>query len=186
MTTKNLTISAIVVIVLLGAGFWIYQSSISKPSTDTINKNGVVDPKNATYTIGTREVSLINGKEEQEVVPGSASKTITQYFGNEVKGDFNGDGTVDVAFLLTQNQGGSGTFYYLAVALQTKNGTQGTNAMLLGDRISPQTTEFKDGKILVNYADRKPGEPMTATPSVGVSKYFIITADTLQELVVLP
>jgi hypothetical protein len=94
------------------------------------------------------------------------------YFGNEARGDLDGDGVDDAAFIITRDGGGSGTFYYVGVAFATPQGYQGTNAVLLGDRIAPQTTEIRDKKLIVNYADRKPGEPMTTRPSVGVSKYF--------------
>lgn len=106
----------------------------------------------------------------------------TQYFGNETRADFNGDGFEDIAFLLTQDGGGSGTFSYVVVALATKSGYQGTNGILLGDRIAPQTTKFQNGEIIVNYADRKIDEPMTATPSVGVSRYFTISDNKLIEI----
>ncbi len=138
-----------------------------------------LDPQNATYTIEGQNVALINGRAEQGVVANSVTKVITQYFGNEIKDDFNGDGKTDSVFLLTQTTGGSGTFYYVAVALGSDNGIDGVNALFLGDRIAPQTTEFKNGKIIVNYAQRKPNEPMTAKPSVGVSKYFEVIDDRL-------
>ena len=108
---------------------------------------------------------------------------MTEYFGNEVMADFNGDGLKDTAFILTQNSGGSGTFYYAVVALSSKGGCKGTNAILLGDRIAPQTTEFSNGKIIVNYADRKPTEPMSATPSVGVSKHLEVKGGSLVEVI---
>jgi hypothetical protein len=111
--------------------------------------------------------------------PGSAAKIVTRYFGNEATGDLNSDGTPDTALLLTQSGGGSGTFYYVVVALKTKDGYMGTNAVLLGDRIAPQTTELRDGTVIVNYADRKPGEAMTTLPSVGVSKYLKVVDGVL-------
>jgi membrane-bound inhibitor of C-type lysozyme len=140
----------------------------------------VADYKNATYVIEGQPVMLVNGRAETAAAPGSASQTVTQYFGNEATGDLNGDGVPDVAFLLTQNSGGSGMFYYVVVALKTTNNYQGTNAILLGDRIAPQTTEIKNGQLIVNYADRAAGEPMTAQPSVGVSKYFKVEGTTLK------
>jgi len=135
--------------------------------------------KNATYKIDGVKVELVNGVSEKEVTPGSAAKITTKYFGNEAKGDLNGDGTEDTAFLLTQDGSGSGTFYYVVVALKMKGGYRGTNAILLGDRIAPQTTEINGVEIVVNYAERSVGEPMTARPSVGVSKYLIISEDRL-------
>lgn len=164
----------IIIIIVLGTGYLIYQSATQKELA--------ADARNATYLIENQEVALVNGKAEKEVAPGSASKIVTQYFGNEAKADFNGDGREDVAFLLTQNSGGSGTFYYVAVALGSKDGYRGTNAILLGDRIAPQTTEFRNGEIIVNYAERQPGEPMTARPSVGVSGYFQVSGGSLTEI----
>jgi hypothetical protein len=135
--------------------------------------------KNATYSINGQKVALVNGKAETELAPASASKLLTQYFGNEAVGDLNNDGTPDVAFILTQTGSGSGTFYYVVVALKSANGYYGTNAILLGDRVAPQTTEIRDGELIVNYADRKTNESMTTQPSVGVSKYLKITGNVL-------
>lgn len=95
------------------------------------------DYKDGTYIIEGYPTTLLSGYSEVPVIAGSASKTITQYFGNEAVGDLNGDGTPDIAFLLTQTSGGSGTFYYVVAALKTPYGYQGTNAVLLGDRIAP-------------------------------------------------
>ncbi len=140
------------------------------------------DFKNISYTIEGQQITLKNGFSEDEIAPGSASKNITKYFGNEIKTDLDNDGLQDVAFLITQDNGGSGTFYYLVVAINTKDGYIGTNAIFIGDRISPQNTEFKNGNIIVNYAKRLPNEPMTNTPSIGVSKYFKIIDNKLIEV----
>jgi len=146
-----------------------------------VDSNIVTDYKNATYLIDGEKITLQNGIFEKEVSTSSLSKSITQYFGNEVKADFNNDKINDIAFLLTQNSDGTGTFYYVALALGTKGGHIGENTILLGDRIAPQTTEFKDGMIIVNYADRKVGEPFVVMPSVGVSRYFKVVGEDLSE-----
>ncbi len=140
-----------------------------------------IDARNATYEVAGRPVTLVNGLSEVEAAPGSASKVTTRYFGNEASGDLNGDGVADVGLVLTQSTGGSGTFYYAAAVLTTPGGQFGTNAVLLGDRIAPQTTEVRDGTLIVNYAERRPGEPMTARPSVGVSKSLRILDGRLVE-----
>jgi hypothetical protein len=171
-------IAGIGIAVVAGAGIFYWTQ---KSSQETMKGDSRNDYKNTSYEIGGEQVLLKNGAAEVASAPGSASKTITQYFGNEVTGDFNNDGREDVAFLLTQSGGGSGTFYYLAVALKTQNGYKGTNAVLLGDHIAPQTTEFRNGEIIVNYAERKPNEPMTTRPSVGVSKYLKVSGDKLSE-----
>ncbi len=138
------------------------------------------DPTNASYLVEGTVVTLVNGQAEVPAAPGSASTVRTWIFGLPAMGDLNGDGTRDAALLLVQNAGGSGTFYYAAAALATSAGAEGTNAILLGDRIAPQNISIASGTILVNYADRNAGEPMTTQPSLGVSKYFTVVGGLLE------
>ncbi len=169
---------ALLIVVALGGGLYWYGAIVASHTEPA----SVSDYKNATYEIDGKSVTLVNGRAETETVPNSASKTVTQYFGNEARGDLNGDGLLDIAFLLTQSGGGSGTFYYVVAALMGIDSYKGTNAVLLGDRIAPQTTETKDGQVIINYADRKPTEPMTAPPSIGVSKYLKVENGKLLEI----
>jgi len=177
--SKKIILIVIAIIILGVAGCLIYKPT--NPATP--GPKLPVDARNAAYVIEGEETALINGRAETQAVEDSASKVITQYFGNDVKADFNGDRINDMAFLLTQNSGGSGTFYYVAAIISQDNNYRGVNTILLGDRIAPQTTEFQNGEIIVNYADRKPGEPMTAIPSVGVSRYFKIDSGNLVEII---
>jgi len=170
--SKFLITTAYLIALIIGISPFIYKSKIT-----------TVDPTNATYTIQGTEFSLVNGTAQDNGTPESESKIITSYFGNEVKGDFDEDGIDDAAFLLTQNTGGSGTFYYLAVKAGSSLSQLSSDTILLGDRIAPQTTEFRDGEIIVNYAERKPNEPMTSNPSVGISRYFKVQGGRLAEQV---
>jgi hypothetical protein len=165
MNKKTLTTLIIVILVIIGAVFYMMYSASKSKTSD----NGLpTDPHMATFTIDGQPATL-----------GDSSNT--KYFGNEAKGDLNGDGLEDVAFLITQSPGGSGTFYYAVVALKTSGGYVGTNGVLLGDRVAPQTTEIKNGQLVVNYADRKPTDPMTTAPSVGMTKYLVVSGTTLSE-----
>lgn len=147
--------------------------------------------KDATYIIDGKPVKLANGYAEEVTAPGSASKIITKYFGNEVKMDLNGDGREDVAFILTQTTGGSGTFFYAVAALSTEKGYVGSDGYLLGDRIAPQATTPSQNPrqkyvVVFNFADRAPGEPMTAQPSIGKSVYLKIDPTTVRWGIVVP
>ena len=114
---------------------------------------------NATYKIENDLIKLTNGKSEIEIAPGSASKLITTVWKQPVVGDLNGDKADDSALILIQESGGSGTFYYVAANISTNEGKYiGTNAILLGDRINPQSIKIQNGNIIVNYLDRKENE----------------------------
>ncbi len=181
---KNMNKKIIYAIILIIAAFGVVLLINNKDGGQIESKKKEIvgtSLLNCSYVVDSQAVVLNNGYSEK-VVLNSDSKIITKYFGNEASGDFNADGFTDTAFILTQDLGGSGTFYYLAVALFNERGCEGTNAVFLGDRISPQTTNFQDGKIIVNFAERKIEEPMTTLPSVGVSKYFIVNEDNLLEI----
>lgn len=182
------TLIGIAVLAVIGAvGFWALRSG-TRPAPS--QPAGAADPKNATYMIEGQPVTLVNGSAETPAAPGSASKIVTKYFGNDLQIDLNGDGRMDDAFILTQERGGSGTFFYAVAALNTAHGYIGSDGYLLGDRIAPQaTTPSSDAKqkyvVVFNYAERAPGEPMTARPSVGKSAYLKLNTDTMQWGIVL-
>lgn len=147
------------------------------------------DHKNAEYVIEGQRIQLKNGSAETSAAPGSAAKVVTSYFGNELEVDLNDDGRKDVVFILTQQTGGTGTFYYVVAALNTEDGYVGSSGYLLGDRIAPQTTELSQNPqhvnvVVVNYADRAAGEPMSARPSVGKSVYLKLDPASIQWRVV--
>lgn len=152
------------------------------------NKQPVVtssefNPKNATYEIDGVPYTLINGESKVEAAPGSVSMITTRYFGNDVTGDLNFDNKNDIAFLITQDGGGTGLFYYAVVALKTDEGYKMTNAFLIGDRIAPQNNEIHESELHINYAEKKAGEPMTAQPSVGAVTLLKVTpSGTLEGL----
>jgi hypothetical protein len=173
MTTEGKLLVLGLLLIIGGGGWWYFTREVIT-EVKTITETATSSSQTA-FSIDGVPVTLINGSSSVPSAPGSASMTVTSYFGNEAKGDFNKDGKEDMAFLVTQQSGGSGTFYYLATSL-------GGPALVLGDRIAPQTTEYRNGKIIVNYADRKPGEPMTATPTVGMSRYFEIKNNVLTEV----
>ncbi len=182
---KNLKVIGIICIIFVLfviAGMYKFNYLSGKSGYDVDgNKMVLSDYKNTSYTIDGQIVKLVDGISEVESAPGSASKIITKYFGNEIKKDLNGDGKDDIAFLVTQENGGSGTFFYVVAALNTSNGYIGSHGVLLGDRISPQTTESgKGNSIIVNYMDRVFGEPMTTSPSVGKSIKLILDPTTMQ------
>jgi hypothetical protein len=174
----------IIIVIIVSAG--IYFSLVKKVEAPTDGEKAATalpfDPQNATYMIDGQPVTLVNGLSEVEAAPGSVTKTTTRYFGNEARGDLNGDGQEDLAYLITYDGGGSGTFFLAVAAIKNADGYKITNPFLIGDRIAPQTTEIVSGELRVNYATRGQGEPMTAQPSVGVTMRLKVTPAGALEL----
>ncbi len=178
---KKILIYAAGALIMLVGGFFALNSYIYKEKQG--DQKPALRPQDTTYIVEGKVIQLADGVSEIEAAPGSASKITTRYFGNEATYDFDQDGRLDTAHLITQETGGSGIFYYAVVALNKETGYVGSSAFFLGDRIAPQTTEVRpDGMVVVNYAERKPDEPMSTRPSIGVSRYLVFTDSYLKEV----
>lgn len=167
----------LIVILVLALG--IYKFNFT--NDDIHNQDGTqINVHDGTYRLDMGTFTLKNGISEIEAAPGSASKVTTKYFGNDYKADLDGDGTDDIAFIVTQNGGGSGTFYYVVAMLNKVNGSKvGTDAVLLGDRIAPQSMNIQKNNVLVvNYADRKLEESFAVAPSIAKSMYLKVDPAT--------
>lgn len=152
----------VVVILFFAISGYLYSADVI---TNTANNH-----RNTSFAIGGESMRV--------------GETL-QYFGNELLVDLNNDGLEDVVFLVTHQPGGSGVFYYAVAALRTENGYKGSDGYFLGDRIAPQSIEVSQNPrhrnvVVVNYADRDLGQPMTASPSVGKSTYLKLDVERMQ------
>ena len=81
-------ILGLLVLAVVILGFGVYKFNFTNNDIHFDN-TAETSPKNATYNIEGQKVTLKNGLSEVEIAPGSASKIVTRYFGNEVKHDFD-------------------------------------------------------------------------------------------------
>lgn len=178
------------------AAMFIYKNSEMKkevvvldvPAIETPTSNNPVvnmpatsDEKNISYNIDGKDVLLVDGVSTITSETGSSTTTITSYFGNDISKDLNNDGKEDKVFLITQENGGSGVFFYVVAAINTQDGYVWSNAILLGDRIAPQTTESgPNDSIIVNYMVRANDESMSTQPSIGKSLYLRLNTTTME------
>ena len=140
------------------------------------------DPLNGTYIIQGNPISLTAGRSEQALVPGSATRQITTVHGAPVYGNLDGKGGIDAALALVHDPGGSGTFLYVGAALMVNACYQGTAAALVGDRVALQDIHIHNGVIAVSYKDRRQGEPMSASPFINRTRYFVLEGKGLEEI----
>lgn len=139
------------------------------------------DPLNTTYLIEGKPIHLRDGRAEAPAAPGSAARVRTVVLGAPVYGDLTGDGEADAALILVQDSGGSGTFYYVAAALRMGVSYRGTNTARLGDRVAIHDLRIRNGVVIVDYADRRTSEPMSAEPTVDESRDFVLRDGKLRE-----
>jgi hypothetical protein len=132
------------------------------------------DFKEVTFSISGEPVSLTNGVAQARTNLGGDALTTVRYFGNEVSHDVDGDGIEDMAFLITQETQAGNEYFYLVAALKRENGYVGSQAVLIGDRIKPQSTDVGEGRsVIVNYVEE-------ARPEMGRSLYLLLDTETLE------
>ncbi len=171
---------SLIAVIIIAATIWIYgyYTKVAVVTPPVVNQANIHD---GSFVISGQKFTLVGGVSEVTIGTSSVTKTTTRYFGNDLKHDFNNDGLDDLAFLITQDTGGSGLFYYEVVLLNTTNGSIGSEALYVGDRIAPQSTNLENGNVIVvNFADRKPGEAFSVKPSVGKSLRLLFDAQTMR------
>lgn len=102
-----------------------------------------------------------------------------KYFGNEVWGDFNSDGRQDVAFLISQDVGSGKNLYYITAAFNLAEGYEGMNAVFLGENISPQSTQYGDKIVIVNYGENT---QTASVGTVGASTFLLVSNSGLEQV----
>jgi hypothetical protein len=169
---RSLPFALLWVVLLLACGG-------NEKSAKSATRAAVPDAANATYLIEGRTITLSNGKADEPAAPGAASRDVTTLTTFAATGDLDGDSKPDLAVVLTNSPGGSGTFYYLAVLRSSSSAPSRAN--LLGDRISVSQVSIKSGIVTVSYLTRPDGAPFTATPSIPTSKTFTFAGGQLTE-----
>jgi hypothetical protein len=138
-------------------------------------------PLSTTYWLDGRVVSLMDGTHDEAAAPDSAARNTTVVRGAPVAGDLDQDGDDDAVVILVNEPGGSGTFYYVAVAELDRNRFNGSAAVLIGDRIALQNVAVENGIVTVNLVERA-GDSLVAAPSEAISRRYTYMEDELQEL----
>ena len=139
------------------------------------------DPSNGVFSFDDGSVVLKNGKNEREIIPGSPLKEEVSLTDVISYGDINADDKTDAVLVLARSGGGSGIFLYVAGFVSGPVSYKGTNALFLGDRVSPQSITISSGVAKVKYLDRREGEAFAEEPTIERTKEFVFKNGELQE-----
>jgi hypothetical protein len=158
----GLLIAAVAALIVL---FVVMRSAVDK----TAQNAAPAAVRDLSVTLDGQTFALKDGVAELDAAPGSAAKNTARIVGEPVTGDATGEGDPDAALLIENDPGGSGTFYYAVLAVNHSGSYHATNALALGDRITPQGIDFRDGQFVYRFLDRKAGESLATAPSVDKS-----------------
>lgn len=174
------------VVGLMALGGWYYFASTPENNVDLLEeaRKRNSTPLNAIYLVENEPFVLVNGIAEKDISFESETKNKLSIIGEPAYGDIDGDGDEDAVLVLVNEPGGSGTFYYAAMAVNDEGKYKGTDSILLGDRIVPGELSIVDGKAVINYIDRSTDEIFTAPPSIDKSLTLQVDVESLRLILV--
>ena len=142
--------------------------------------------KNTLVTgIDTTPIKLINGVfEGQPYVPGGASRQRIELLDSRpVIGDLNGDGNLETVVFLSEDDGGTGSYLYMAVMGRVKDKIVTIATVRLGDRLGVRSMLIDRGQIsldLLQYG----AKDAACCPSELVTRTWSLQGTNLVERVV--
>ncbi|MBP9839676.1 MAG: hypothetical protein KBC44_01690 [Candidatus Pacebacteria bacterium] len=169
------TLKYILVIVVLGIVIFFNVSKkdveapkIEEDNTD-LKEEVLPNVMNISYMIDGEEFVLVNGRAQKTVeveLDGFTMTNSLMIIEEPVYTDVDKDGDTDGAVWLVNDSGGTGSFFYGALIINNNNeSASSTDGMFLGDRISPKSISFKEGRIVYSFLERGMDEPMSAEPT---------------------
>ena len=184
---KTFVFGLIIIVVVLIIGF-VYAMRLFVRDTQSNNSSDTEKPivsesvtsAFATYTIEGNDFVLREGVSLQHNVLNSAVSEKVTLSDLSVESDFDKDARVDTAVVLVHEPGGTGTFYYVAVAFQKTDSYVTSNTIFLGDRIVVTGLQKTSTGFSVNYLDRRADQDFSTSPTVAKTASFAVDASTMK------
>ena len=144
------------------------------PESPTTVPDYVEEVRNAQYQLGIPDslqiVQLVDGKFEQGT-PGSAdfiSVSVTDFV---AQGDLNGDNEDELAALVTENYGGTGTFVFLVVYANVDGSPAFQTSKLVDDRPQLNSLSIENNEIFLDVIIHGFEDPMCC-PALKTTRHF--------------
>ncbi len=130
----------------------------------------------------SKKAKLVNGRYEESIAPGSASKVSVAFVPDKFAlGDLNADGADDAVVFLGVNTGGSGTFISINAVLNDKGTPRAVSYLAVGDRVQIVSVAISGGLITVNVIRHGPNDPLCC-PTQAATLAYRLQAGALVEV----
>jgi heat shock protein HslJ len=164
--------------------WWIQPGwKLCLPGAQTAQSGFTVEAlKNAEYLsewTASGTAVLTDGKYEESIVPGSATKIVV-ILSDRMAFGYASDGQPLAAIILITDPGGSGTFYYLSAVVQQNGKPVNVATTLLGDRVKINSLAVEGGEIVVDMVTQGPDDPFCCPTQRVVQKYALRGDQLLQ------
>lgn len=170
----------LLLVVIAGALFFLSRNGSEGVPQNVQTNTGSANPNNATFSFDDGSVTLSSGRGEKEDEESEFTESV-ELLPENAKGDLNADGKDDTVVLLARSGGGSGVFIYIAAYVSGPVNYKGTNAIFIGDRVSPESISVSNGVVTFEWLDRRPDEPFAAEPTVPASEQFVYQNGSFRE-----
>jgi hypothetical protein len=145
-----------------------------RPGTSTALPDAALEVRNSEYQLGAtdalRTVQLSDGKFE-EGTPGSADLVSVAMTDFVAVGDLNGDGTDEVAALVSENYGGTGVFVFLALYAELDGTLTFQTSRMVDDRPQLNELSIQNDEIFLDAVIHGPDEPMCC-PTLRTTRHY--------------
>jgi hypothetical protein len=114
--------------------------------------------------------------------PGGASRPRLELVdGLGLEGDLDGDGVPERVVLLASNEGGSGTFFHLAVVSRRGRSVENVATVRIGDRVQVRSGAIENGRIGLDLLEPGPNDP-ACCPTEKTRRSWRLEGETLKEI----
>jgi hypothetical protein len=129
--------------------------------------------RNGTYhtPFYNRTVTLVNGSFSEGSGSSFFSVQMLNVYGF---GDLNGDGKEDAAFILAENDGGSGVFISVIAVVDQSGTLHQEDQAKLGDRVQIITVDISSGVIHLDMVVHGPSDPLCCPSQPQKQNYWLI------------
>ena len=134
--------------------------------------------RNAQYSLGildSRQVVQLSNGVYESGTPGGADFISVRVLDFVASGDLNGDGTDEVAALVSENYGGTGVFVFLAVYTDAGGTLIYQNSVIVDDRPQVNAMSIVNGEVFLDVVVHGKDEPMCC-PTLRTARHYHLSS----------
>jgi len=157
----------------------------SLPNTPTAVPDYVTRIRNADYQLGAtdalRVIQFTDGKFQEGTAGGLdyVSVNLTDFV---AAGDLTGDGVNEIAALVAENYGGSGTFVFLAIYSDSNGKLTFQTSTMVDDRPVLNAISIEDGEVFLDSVTHDSDDPFCC-PTLKTNRHYRLWVDNQLEMI---
>lgn len=162
----------------------VLPTATSLPEVPTAAPDYVPRIRNAEYQLGATEalkvVQLTDGKFQQGTA-GEVDYVSVNLTDFVAAGDLTGDGVDEIAALIAENYGGSGTFVFLAIYTDSNGKLTFQTSRMVDDRPVLNALSIENGEVFLDSITHAADDPFCC-PTLKINRHYRLSIDNQLEM----